>query len=287
MLEQYIRNYFLNIGLKNQYADELKPQEDGSFLLLFDTRIICSVEEQHEEENTVFVFSMVLNTEELSKSELLEKYAYFSNRLNLSPLAGRAKLFILQEKNAIGLTYTISCISLEQQEFNQAVTLLAKTAVFMAGDSNVYPTAENYPYADSTQRYQKILSSLNLSLEDLRNNFNRLDFKDGFGVLLEFHQNAGVLKLTNVLDCAPSEYDFINLLSFNAEQNTEQQFNIQAGRLFIEQSLDLMNADAKRFYFILERQRMLVEKLNNEFSAVIKQEQGGNSLDEMMSNLSV
>ncbi|SKA59090.1 hypothetical protein SAMN02745213_00600 [Succinivibrio dextrinosolvens DSM 3072] len=287
MLEQYIRNYFLNIGLKNQYADELKPQEDGSFLLLFDTRIICSVEEQHEEENTVFVFSMVLNTEELSKSELLEKYAYFSNRLNLSPLARRAKLFILQEKNAIGLTYTISCISLEQQEFNQAVTLLAKTAVFMAGDSNVYPTAENYPYADSTQRYQKILSSLNLSLEDLRNNFNRLDFKDGFGVLLEFHQNAGVLKLTNVLDCAPSEDDFINLLSFNAEQNTEQQFNIQAGRLFIEQSLDLMNADAKRFYFILERQRMLVEKLNNEFSAVIKQEQGGNSLDEMMSNLSV
>lgn len=287
MLEQYIRNYFFNIGLKNQYADELIPQEDGSYLLLFDTRIICSVEEQHEEENTVFVFSMVLNTEELSKSELLEKYAYFSNRLNLSPLSGRAKLFILQEKNAIGLTYTISCISQEQQEFNQAVTILAKTAVFMAGDHNVYPTAENYPYADSTQRYQKILSSLNLSLEDLRNNFNRLDLNDGFGVLLEFHKNAGILKFTNVLDCAPSEDDFINILSFNSEQKPAQQFNIQNGRLFIEQSLDLMNTDENRFYLILERQRMLVEKLNKEFSSVIKQAQNSGSIEAMLSNLSV
>ncbi|WP_295362432.1 hypothetical protein [uncultured Succinivibrio sp.] len=287
MLEQYIRNYFLNIGLKNQYADELNPQDDGSYLLLFDSRIICSVDEQHEDENTVFVFSMVLNTEELSKSELLEKYAYYSNRLNLSPLSGRAKLFILQEENAIGLTYTVNCISHEQQEFNQAVTLLAKTAVFMTGNRKVTLTAESTPFADSTKRYQKILSSLNISSEDLRNNFNRLDLKDGFGVLLEFHQNAGILKFTNVLDCAPSEDDFINILSFNSEQKPAQQFNIQAGRLFIEQSLDLMNTDEKHFYLILERQRMLVEKLNKEFSSVIKQAQNSDGIEAMLSNLSV
>lgn len=286
MLEQYIRNYFLDLGLKSQYVEELSPQDDGSYLMLFDARLVCSAQEQHHGNTAVFVFSIVLNTKELETGKLPEKFAYYSSRLNRTPLAGRACLFTVLPENHIGLMYTISSEGLEQQDFNRAVNLLSRTVIFIEGSRDISPPPQDDELKDITGKYHRLLDALNISVEDLRRNFNRLVLKNGFGVLLEFHPNAAVLKLVNVLPDTLSEESVLALLSFNSEQAAGRQFNYQAGRLFLEQSIDLKNTDPDRLSVAVERQRMLLEALNQEFTANPSREENSiYNITDMLSNL--
>ncbi len=288
MLEQYIRNYFLDLGLKNQYVDELSPQDDGSYMLLFDTRIVCSIEEQHKDEITEFVFSVVLTAGEMDRSELLEKYDYFSSRLNLTAFSGRACLFILPEEHQIALMHRINCDGLEHQEFNRILNLLARTIIFVEGSGETALSYDDSTIKESSEKFHSLLGAMNISVEDLRHNFNRLDLKDGFGCLLEFHPAAAVLKLINVLESPLNEENILNLLSFNSSQKFGLQFNYLDGSLFIEQSVDLKNTDPEHFGLVLERQRKLIEEFNKGFSAVPEHvEQVNYDITEMLSNLPV
>ncbi|MCR5084712.1 MAG: hypothetical protein K6A65_04345 [Succinivibrionaceae bacterium] len=263
MLEQYLKNYMMGLGLSGDDVRNLAADDDHHFRLTFADTLVCTMSEGTTEDHQ-FTFTVPLSQGDLEEGDLPDGYLGIKWRLDRTPMGGRAALCASAEGKCVGMVYRLSPSGLTQEDFNAHLDAVLRSAAYAQGNNAIDPASLSLPGTrEARENYLRLLGELGLSEAALLANLSRLEVGD-FGFTLFFLQPSGMLRLASAFEAKVSLKNQVSLLEANRNHPYHLQTYMLGGSLFLEQSLCPTPDCQDAFIEAVNRQKSIIDMLMAE-----------------------
>ncbi len=269
MLEQYVKNFARDhLGISSEYLDKIEPDE-GLYVISINDTLLCTIEEQDALSNPRFSMTVALGNADQPKS-FLEKLSNWFVRLRMTPWNGPARLIVASEEFTAGLNAVIDTdlVLDDQNHFNFLLDSFMKSALFVSSDgTNASELILPLTREDSSDVFQRLLSSVGIDEVTLYENLNRFMLKEDFGMVLDYNPQSAYVLISNSFDISISDQKLLELLASNPALPEALSFNYEQGSVYLQQALNLKKTDENSFKQALQLQEKLAYELKQELDA--------------------
>jgi hypothetical protein len=263
MLEQYIKNFASEyLEIKKDYLDQISS-DDGVYAIDINDSLICTIEEKTYEDTYEFALTVAFGKEE-EPEQLIKKLHTWFSRLRLTPWNGIARIITSADELTAGLHVEFSVLQIQKKQelFNRWVHSFMDSAFYIfSGDSKTFEKIPSLMTEDMSSDYKNLLKSIDLTEDQLYENFNRISFADSFSTVIDYNKKANMVMFSNSFNFKGNDRQALEVIGQNSVLPKNISFTYENHTLYLQQTLEPAADPSDKVYQALSRQQQICEEM--------------------------